>query len=193
MDYPQNYDRENTANDTTTHDREPAAPLPTDNETAAGLLIKYCPQLAAEGQAQDTEKSIFRLKSSLGETKDNKSAAIKMDAPYKDCYRKLDKQRSQMKALSREVSQNVRIETEDYEKYFSSPSVPDVAFRVGDSHAKNQHSGWNFLRSKNVRSSEWQLSAIDAAARASTRLAMYQGYLATALHESHTLGVSEIY
>ena len=58
--------------------------------------------------------------------------------------------------------------------------------------ARKRDLSYNFLRSKNFRSSEWQLSAIDASARASMRLAMYQGYLATALHESHTLGVSEI-
>ena len=177
----------------TTQHNLPGPQPPGPHPDAAEVLIKYCPQLAASEQPTESGKSIFRLNSSLGDTsKGNNSRAIKMDTPYKECYHKLDKQRSQMKISNREVNQNFRIEADDYEKYFTSPSVPDVAFRVGDSYAKNQNTtGGNHLRSRAFRSTEWQLSGIDASARASMRLAMYQGYLATALNESQTLGVSD--
>lgn len=163
---------------------------------AARVLTKYCPKLRADQEnanVDERETSIFRRNFTFNQH-DEEPPAIKMDAPYKYCYRSLDKQKSQLKPACKEVRKDYRFAIRDCEQFLATPSVPDVAFRVGDAGAKKD-GAWNSytsngLRSRSFRTSDRQLSAIDTSARNGMKLAMYQGCLITALKEDIRLGLS---
>ena len=160
---------------------------------AVDILTKYCPQLAASGESSQqsaAEKSIFRMKSAFDVPDRQGPSAVKMDAPYKSCFQGIDRKKSRMKAYSRDCQANFRVGAEDYDKYLSSPLVPDVAVRVGDAHAKKTNSS-NPLRSPAFKAFESALLAVDKSARSAMRLAMYQGYILTALTEAESLGISQ--
>ena len=162
-----------------------------ERHQAARILSKYCPQLRADEEDDHEtdvkQQSIFRLKSSLGDREDS-LPGIKMDGPYKSCFHKLDNRRSGLKPASREVTRDYRIASQDFDNYLCSPTVPDVAFRVGDAGAKK--SRYNTLRSRTFISTDRDLSAIDISARNGMRLAIYQGCLITALTEAESLGLT---
>ena len=82
-----------------------------------------------------------------------------------------------------------RFDNKDFNTVFSTPLVPEAAFRVGDARARKLN--FNGMRSRAFRKSDSQISLIDRTARTSMRLAAYQSYLITAQRETDRLAIEE--
>ena len=162
-----------------------------DGQSAAELLIKYCPQLKAE--APDTEgnsetKPIFCLDSELS-AHGHGPSAVKLDTPFSACYNKLAHSSLDPRSCRHDTPSGFRFDNKDFNAVFSTPSVPEAAYRVGDARARKLN--FNGMRSRAFRKADSQISLIDRVARASMRLAAYQSYLITAQREADRLAIDK--
>ena len=162
-----------------------------DGQSAAELLIKYCPQLKAE--APDTEensetKPIFCLDSELS-AHGHGPSAVKLDTPFSACYNKLAHSSLDSRSCRYDTPSGFRFDNKDFNAVFSTPSVPEAAYRVGDARARKLN--FNGMRSRAFRKADSQISLIDRVARTSMRLAAYQSYLITAQREADRLAIEK--
>ena len=175
-----------------------SAPLDTENRAAikdgilaADLLIKYCPQLKAESTSADgtiDTKPIFCWDSELKPCGE-KQKAVKLDTPYSACYNKLADNSRRLRAVRKDSQTGFRFDSGDYDKVFSTPRIPEAAFRVGDARARKAN--FNAMRSSSFRRADNEMIMIDKSARTSMRLAAYQSYLITALREADRLAIGD--
>ena len=109
---------------------------------------------------------------------------MKLDTPFSSRYHSLAGKPSRVQ----HARSDFRFGDSYYEEYFKTPKVPESAFQVGDARARG--SARNPMRARGFKEEERQISAIDQAARASMKLAVFQSYLLTAQREEARLGVS---
>ena len=162
-----------------------------DGQAAAELLIKYCPQLKAEStdaEGNNEAKPIFCLDSELT-THNQGPSAVKLDTPFTACYNKLAHSSLNPRSCRHDTPSGFRFDNKDFNAVFSTPLVPEAAYRVGDARARK--SNFNGMRSRAFRKRDSQISLIDRVARCSMRLAAYQSYLITAQREADRLAIDK--
>ena len=160
-----------------------------EGQTAADILIKYCPQLKAEAPNADENndtKPIFCLDSELSSHGQGPSA-VKLDTPFSACYSKLASSSLNSRSCRRDTPSGFRFDNKDFNAVFSTPTVPEAAFRVGDARARKLN--FNGMRSRAFRQADSHIALIDRTARTSMRLAAYQSYLITAQREADLLAI----